>query len=87
MNARAKKLCEEALELPKKARAKLAHDLLLSLEDRPLDPPQEVETAWAAEIDKRVRDVQEGRVKLVPLADAVREVRAGLKRVRAQRAR
>ena len=87
VNARAKKLREEALELPKTARAKLAHDLLLSLEDRPFDPPQEVQKSWAAEIDERVRDVKEGRVKLVPVEDAVRAVRARLKRVRAQRAR
>jgi putative addiction module component (TIGR02574 family) len=87
VTARAKKLREEALELPKTARAKLAHDLLLSLEDPPFDPPQEVEKAWAAEIDERVRDVKEGRVKLVPVEDAVHDVRASLKRVRAQRTR
>jgi hypothetical protein len=87
VNARAKKLREEALELPKAARAKLAHDLLLSLEDEPFDPPQEVERAWAAEIEKRIKDVREGRVKLIPAAEALRDVRASLKRVRARRAR
>lgn len=45
MNARAKKLREEVLELPKGARAKLAHDLLLSLEDEPFDPPADVQKA------------------------------------------
>ena len=87
MNARAKKLRDEALELPTKARAKLAHDLLLSLEDEPFDPPKEVEKAWAAEIERRVQDVKEGRVKLIPAEQALRNVRASLKRVRAQRAR
>ena len=87
MNARAKKLREEVLELPKGARAKLAHDLLLSLEDEPFDPPADVQKTWAAEIDKRVRDVKEGRVKLIPVEQAMRDVRASLKRVRTQRAR
>jgi putative addiction module component (TIGR02574 family) len=87
VNARAKKLREEALELPTKARAKLAHDLLLSLEEEPFDPPEEVEKAWAKEIDSRIRDVEEGRVKLIPAERALRDVRATLKRVRAQRAR
>ncbi len=87
MSARAKKLREEALELPTKARAKLAHDLLLSLEDEPFDSPAEVEEEWAAEIERRVQDVNEGRVNLVPAAEALRDVRANLKRVRARRAR
>ena len=87
VNARAKKVREEALELPTKARAKLAHDLLLSLEEEPFDPPEEVEKAWAAEVERRVQDVKEGRVKLIPAAEALRDVRASLKRVRAQRAR
>ncbi len=87
MNARAKKLREEALELPTKARGKLAHDLLLSIEEDPFEPPEEVEKAWAAEIERRVQDVQEGRVKLIPAVEALRDVRASLKRVRASRAR
>jgi putative addiction module component (TIGR02574 family) len=87
MNARAKKLREELLELPRNTRAELAHDLLLSLEDEKFDPPEEVEKAWAEEIDRRVRDVKEGRVKLIPAAEVFRKVRASLKRVRAPRAR
>jgi hypothetical protein len=39
----------------------------LSLEDPPFDPAEEVAKAWAAEIDKRVRDVKEGRVRLIPV--------------------
>jgi putative addiction module component (TIGR02574 family) len=87
MNARAKKVREEALELPMKARAKLAHDLLLSLEKEPFDAPEEVEKGWSEEIDRRIRDVKEGRVKLIPMEEAFRQVRANLKRRRAQRAR
>lgn len=87
MNARAKKLREEALELPKKARVELVHDLLLSLEDKPFDSPEAVTKAWAEEIDARVADVKTGRVKLVGMEKALRDVRGGLKRGRARRTR
>ncbi len=85
VNARAKKLLGEALELPKSARAKLAHDLLLSLEDEPFDSPDEVEKGWAAEIGRRLRDVEDGRVKLIPAEQAVRSVRAHCTRPRRMR--
>ena len=87
VNVRAKKIRDEALELPTKARAKLAHDLLVSLEDEPLESPENVEKAWAAEIDRRIKDVKEGRAKLIPADEVLRRVRASLKRIRAQRAR
>lgn len=87
VTARAKKLRDEALELPMRLRAKLAHDLLLSLEDEPFDSPEEVEKTWTAEIDRRIQDLKEGRVKLIPAEQALRDVRASLKRVRSQRAR
>jgi putative addiction module component (TIGR02574 family) len=87
VNARAKKIREEALELPTNVRAKLAHDLIISLEDEPLESPEDVEKAWASEIDRRIKDVKEGRAKLIPADEALRSVRASLKRVRAQRAR
>lgn len=87
VNARAKKIREEALELPTKARAKLAHDLILSLEGEPLESPEDVEKAWAAEINRRIEDVKEGRAKLIPADQALRSVRASLRRSRAQRAR
>jgi hypothetical protein len=43
--------------------------------------------AWAAEVEGRVQDVQENRVALIPSDQALRDVRASLKRSRAQRAR
>jgi len=44
--------------------------------------PEEVEKAWAEEIHRRVRDVREGLVKLVPADKVMREAR---KRLRARR--
>ena len=79
MNARGRKILGEALELPAADRARLAVELDASLEDA---SPEEIERAWTLELAKRLRDVREGRVELVP-ADKV--MRAARKRVRAVR--
>ena len=52
-------LLKDALELPLDERAELASDLLASLDE---GAEEEIEAAWAAEIERRVRDVREGRV-------------------------
>jgi putative addiction module component (TIGR02574 family) len=53
MTDRARKLYEEALALPLTERAELAADLLASLDG---EPEEDVEAAWAAEIERRARD-------------------------------
>jgi len=60
-------ILKEALKLPPEARAALAGTLLDSLED-PLD--QNAEAAWETEIGLRLKDIDQGRVKLVPWAEA-----------------
>jgi hypothetical protein len=50
-------LFDEALKLPLERRAELAAALLRSLDG---EPDQDVEAAWAAEIDKRAREIQAG---------------------------
>ncbi len=50
---RARKLLQDALELPLPERAELAADLLASLDG---EPDKDVEDAWAAEIERRARD-------------------------------
>jgi putative addiction module component (TIGR02574 family) len=52
MTVRARKLYEEVLELPLDERAELAADLLASLDGA---PEEDVEAAWAAEIERRAR--------------------------------
>jgi putative addiction module component (TIGR02574 family) len=49
---RARKLYEEALELPLTERAELAADLLASLDG---EADQDLEAAWATEIERRVQ--------------------------------
>jgi len=47
----------KALALPRRERADLAAELLDSLDDELVDDPQELEKAWADEIERRARRV------------------------------
>ena len=64
-------LLKEAMELPPEARAALAGSLIDSLDDQ-LD--EDAEAAWDAEIARRIRELDEGKVKLVPWAEARRRL-------------
>jgi putative addiction module component (TIGR02574 family) len=68
MTDRARKLYQDAMELPFSERAELAADLLASLDD---EPEEEVEAAWAAEIERRVRHAKENPQEAISW-DAVR---------------
>jgi len=58
-----KQLFQEALELTDNGRATLAGLLIESLEDAE-DP--DVESAWAAETERRWKEIESGSVKTVP---------------------
>ena len=62
---------EEASTLPESDRAELAGRLLESLHG---EPDEDVEAAWAAEIERRIRQLDSGEVKTIPWE----EVRAKL---------
>jgi putative addiction module component (TIGR02574 family) len=64
----------EALKLTPGERAALAQRLLASL-----DEDAEIEEAWAAEIERRIADVESGAVQVIPIAEALAQVRAALK--------
>ena len=70
----------EALALPVKERARIAHQLILSLEEEPLEDPSLVEKAWAEEIRRRIDDLESGRAKAIPAKKVFAEVRATLAR-------
>ena len=53
----------EASELSESERAELAGLLLESLES---EPEAGVEAAWAEEIERRVREIDSGKVKTIP---------------------
>ena len=58
MGNRAHKVLEEALALPVKERADLAVQLLASMDG---EPDQDVEAAWAEEIERRARRALSGK--------------------------
>ena len=64
----------EALKLTPGERAALAQRLLASL-----DEDAEIEDAWAAEIERRITEVESGAVRVIPIAEALARVRAALK--------
>ena len=71
MNPNHQKVLEEALRLPIEARAALAGHLLESL-DETVD--EDVELAWSEEIERRIDDLNLGKVKTVPWSVARRQV-------------
>lgn len=77
----------EALELPVKRRARLARELLVSLDDGPVEDPAEVERTWAEEIRRRVDEIKAGTAKTVPWSTVAREIEADLARIQRARAR
>lgn len=71
MTAEISELLKKALALPPEARAALAGSLLESLEDT-LDASAEEE--WNQEIARRIAELDSGKVKPVPWAEARRQI-------------
>jgi putative addiction module component (TIGR02574 family) len=63
----------EALKLTPEERARLADRLLASLAEDP-----EIEEAWAAEIERRIVEIEAGRAPMVPAAEAIARARDAL---------
>lgn len=68
-----------ALALPPDERALLADELLVSL-DAP--DQEEIDGAWAEEIEKRIRDFDEGRVEAIDGEVVMRKLRSRRERSR-----
>jgi putative addiction module component (TIGR02574 family) len=60
-------ILKEALKLPPEARAALAGTLLDSL-DESVD--RDAESAWEAEVIMRLKEIDEGKITLIPWAEA-----------------
>lgn len=65
---------EEALKLTSGERAALAQRLLASL-----DEDSEIDDAWAAEVERRIAEVENGTAQVIPIEEALSQVRAALK--------
>lgn len=68
-------LIAEVLRLPPQERARVAEELLSSLEE----PEDVVEAAWAEELERRAHEVAEGKVQTIPWeivqADILKDLR------------
>ena len=67
------KLEAQVLELSHEERAYLAQRLLVSLDADEEDDPAEVEQAWAAELQRRIDEVENGTVEMIPAEDVMAE--------------
>ncbi len=65
----------EVMALPEQDRAYLARQLIASL-DEAVDA--DAETQWNEEIDRRSREIEEGKVTCRPVETIVKDVRAKL---------
>lgn len=65
------------LSLPPSDRARLADRLLQSLES----PDQaQIDEAWALEIERRIRAIDEGKVQLIPGEEVIKQLRSRFKK-------
>lgn len=64
-------ILKEALKLPLEARAAIAGTLIDSL-DETID--QNAESAWETEILSRLKEIDEGKVQLIPWTEARRQI-------------
>jgi putative addiction module component (TIGR02574 family) len=69
-------ILKKALALPPEARAALAGSLLESLDERPAD--QGVDSAWSEEIERRIEEIDSGKVQLIPYEEVRRRLMARL---------
>jgi len=72
MSIVAKKVIDEVLQLPADARVSLVEQLLTSL-NLPTQP--EVDRLWAKEAERRIVQIDKGKVKLLPGAKVFSDLR------------
>jgi putative addiction module component (TIGR02574 family) len=63
----------EAIALDVREREALAEELLLTVDD---GTREEVDAAWAEEIERRIAEYERGEVKAIPGDQVLRELRA-----------
>lgn len=74
MSSQVEVLEAEAMKLTAEERARLADRLIASLSE-----DAEIEEAWAAEVERRIAEIEAGRAPVVPAADAIARARDALK--------
>lgn len=79
MTRAAKDIVKAAIQLPENERVQVVEQLLASLEP---ESDEDVDSAWAAEIERRSRQIKEGTVSLIPWEEVKSQAR---KRARAKK--
>jgi hypothetical protein len=80
MSTNAARIFREALDLPETDRADLAAELLASLEPAESSAEEDIEAAWATEIERRARRFLAGESQGIEWADARARVLSSLDR-------
>ncbi len=65
MTRQAKRITEAAVRLPERDRVRLVEEVLATL-DEGAGSQAEIDRAWRDEIERRSREIDEGKVELVP---------------------
>lgn len=69
-------LIAHALELAPPDREELIRALIASIDGEPEGTPEEIALAWDEEIERRIADLDSGRVKTIPAEEVFAEIRA-----------
>lgn len=75
MSSLTDELWRKARALPPEERIRLAEELLSSVQES----DEEIEAAWAEEIERRLEEVESGTAKLIPAEEVFAEIRSLLK--------
>ncbi len=70
---------KEVLDLPPRSRVRFAEKIIESVDD--FTSP-EIEAAWSAEIGRRVKEIEVGKVKGIPATQALAKARRALHEAR-----
>lgn len=74
MPATPKELEDQVMRLPTRARARLAKQLIASLDQEPVDA--DVETLWIVEAQRRAEELAAQKVEEIPAEQALAKARA-----------
>jgi putative addiction module component (TIGR02574 family) len=80
MSSRAQERLRKTLQLPLDERVDITVELLASLDEAEAEHPDEVEAAWAPEIERRARRVLAGESAGIAWEDVRQRVEAELRR-------
>jgi putative addiction module component (TIGR02574 family) len=72
MSTGAKEILEATLKLDAKERARIAHEIIVSLDEEPVE--EGVEPAWEQELARRADEIDSGAVKLEPWSKVRQEL-------------